>query len=114
MDTSALNGLRGLLSLHVMLAHYFNTSKYSWFGPPGSDMNIFYLLSGFSLGLTYINKSLEGGVLKFYKNRMARIIPVFYLIEFLGIYHAQYEGKFFIGGKMPWRRLARVFSLTTT
>ena len=78
IDTRALDGLRGLAAIHVVVGHFLSS------GFPGMEMSLFYLLSGFTLALGYgRRKSEDSGswtnTLKFYQNRFARTAPSFYL-----------------------------------
>ena len=115
-DKGSLNGLRGILSFHVMVYHacsFLGTRpKLNFYG--NIDMPLFFLLSGFSLSLTYggrkwdvssltcRNTNTEGasGVTyaetpskqssifdawEFYKKRMIRILPLHYLGIILGL-----------------------------
>ena len=108
LDHGALNGLRGLFSLHIALDHIIsNTCEKSI---PSTNlygnvhMPFFYLLSGFSLTLAYggtlwkevcvvrkittsftnsmeiSNKIPNAFALKtFYWNRITRVLPLYYL-----------------------------------
>ena len=96
LDKGALNGLRGFLSLHIMLFHALPRPFPS--SPPlnlyaAIDMPFFFLLSGFSLAISNGNqckKLIENkprpseyfqnfNYSKFYKNRCIRILPLHYL-----------------------------------
>jgi len=96
VDGKALDGLRGLISIHVMAHHYFQ--RFTFINIQGQlEMNMFYILSGFCLTLGYGKtlwkgtswlKGLQGffPALAFYRNRAARIVPMFYLSNLLGYY----------------------------
>ena len=95
LDKGALNGLRGFLSLHIMLFHALPRPVPSY--PPLNlyatlDMPFFFLLSGFSLAISNGNQceKLKNqtrpsvnfqsfNYRKFYKNRCIRILPLHYL-----------------------------------
>ena len=90
IDTLALDGLRGLASVHVVVGHFLHT------GCPAIEMSLFYLLSGFTLTLAYgRRKTEESSCTKtsmFYKNRFARTAPSFYianLVAFIQMYKFQ-------------------------
>ena len=52
IDTGALDGLRGLAALHVMCGHWTrHWTKQDL--QPSLEMPLFYLLSGFTLNLSY-------------------------------------------------------------
>ena len=80
---SSHNGLRGLLAVHVTLFHYLN--MLDW--PEGGintggniHMPFFFLLSGFSLASVHPTVT---SVSRFWRNRAARCIPLFWLCSFL-------------------------------
>ena len=78
IDTRALDGLRGIAALHVMVGHFLET------GCPAVEMTLFYLLSGYSLALAYgARRNEEGSFVRqtvwFYWNRFVRTAPSFYL-----------------------------------
>jgi len=106
-----LGGLRGLAAFHVMLLHYFLYSRYEVM-VRGSNlysrihlqasvqMPLFFLLSGFSLALGYGGKQwsiklpwqrldAEGEVrfdyARYYRNRFARVAPIYYLSQIVFI-----------------------------
>ena len=109
IDTKALNGLRGILSVHIMIFHALLYSK-SQINILGSvQMSLFFLISGFIFGLSegkqkYLTtkcctelksyadhenedetgfKHFDGK--NFYQRRMARILPLFYLTNLICI-----------------------------
>ena len=75
VDTRALDGLRGVAALHVMVGHFVHS------GCPALQMTLFYLLSGYTLTLAYGGRSTwsQSDILMFYWNRIVRIAPSFYL-----------------------------------
>ena len=96
VDLSAHQGLRGLLSLYVMIYHYFWYSTLQWELHGSALMPPFFVLSGFSLAVGYGSKPLAPGSAccgeaadgdraldwrAFYRNRAARILPTHYLMN---------------------------------
>ena len=78
IDTRALDGLRGVAALHVVVGHFVQS------GCVALEMTLFYLLSGYTLTLAYGGRKgkLENcwsDILIFYWNRLVRIVPSFYL-----------------------------------
>ena len=73
-----LDGLRGMAILLVMLYHYFTGFGIFDFGWTG--VNLFFVLSGYLLTerlYPYLkDKKL---ILKFYVNRIVRIVPIYFL-----------------------------------
>lgn len=78
----ALDGLRGLAIILVVLLHNFGYTSYFFFGWLGVD--IFFVLSGFLITQIILRSVHEPGFLrKFYIRRALRIAPVYYLTLFL-------------------------------
>ncbi len=73
-----LDGLRGVAILMVIAFHYFPNVYLFKFGWAGVDL--FFVLSGFLISsrlVPYIND--KGIILQFYRNRLLRIIPLYFL-----------------------------------
>lgn len=89
VQMTAHNGLRGLLAVWVMVFHCVLYSDYPIDLQGSSFMPFFFLLSGFSLVVTYGGKTEEDGIFtdkkSFYRNRFARAFPVYYVCTFLAI-----------------------------
>ena len=78
INTQALDGLRGLAAVIVLVGHFVNR------GFAGIVMTLFYLLSGYSLTLAYGRRETEDetswiNARKFYLNRYIRTAPSFYI-----------------------------------
>ena len=86
VNMNSHNGLRGLCSVWIMMYHFLKMSI--GFDILGNiAMPIFFILSGFSLSVVY-GASVEGksyflNIAEFYRNRFARIYPVYILTTFL-------------------------------
>jgi len=101
INTTALNGLRGFLSVRIMLFHSLLYSKLQWNILGSVDMTFFFLISGFVLGLNEgkqrysltpccgeLRKSQNGNHFdgkNFYQRRMARTLPLYYLLNLMCI-----------------------------
>ena len=106
--STALNGLRGLAAFHIMIFHYISESEELAAAAVEVNLNgslqmpLFFLLSGFSLALAYgktewnvkcccccgQNQEEEKELPSFkswdfYRNRFARIGPLYYLTSLL-------------------------------
>src|SRR4030095_1290908 len=74
----ALDGLRGIAILLVVIYHNFGFINYSSFGWLGGDL--FFVLSGFLITDILINTVGKPGYLQnFYIRRVLRIFPLYYL-----------------------------------
>ncbi|MGQ0739288.1 MAG: acyltransferase family protein [Bacteroidota bacterium] len=74
----ALDGLRGVAILLVVLLHNFGFMNYFFFGWLGVDL--FFVLSGFLITDILLNTVGQPGFLRnFYMRRILRIFPLFYL-----------------------------------
>lgn len=88
IDTDALNGLRGIVAIHIAIGHY------SGFGLGvdllgGTSLSLFYLLSGYIMTIGYASKLINPNerqrdnakVLnkrRFMVNRVARLCPLYW------------------------------------
>lgn len=82
VDTLALNGLRGIASISIMLHHYG-----IWIGD--LVVPLFFVISGYLHG---ISDGLKYGKKHYYQRRIARILPMFYFSNFIMI-----PIKYFVG-----------------
>ncbi len=81
----ALDGLRGLAILLVIIYHNFGFINYFFFGWLGVDL--FFVLSGFLITDILLNSAGKPHYLKnFYTRRLLRIFPLYYLALLLFIY----------------------------
>ena len=97
IDTTALTGLRGFLAVHVCVFHAFLYSDLEWNLCGSNAMPPFFVLSGFCLVLAYGRSprerheccretcatgpgAPEPWARKFYRARMSRILPLYYLL----------------------------------
>lgn len=81
----ALDGLRGLAILLVIIYHNFGFINYFFFGWLGVDL--FFVLSGFLITAILLNTAGQPDFLKnFYTRRFLRIFPLYYLALLLFIY----------------------------
>lgn len=81
----ALDGLRGLAILLVIVYHNFGFINYFFFGWLGVDL--FFVLSGFLITDILLNTAGQPHFLKnFYTRRLLRIFPLYYLALLLFMY----------------------------
>jgi len=78
-----LDGLRGLLTISVMLSHYFGEVRHGFhFAMCGwVAVDMFFILSGFLIGKLILERHHHGNFfLVFYIRRFLRIIPVYFIV----------------------------------
>eukprot|EP00238_Polyblepharides_amylifera_P004091 CAMPEP_0196590754 /NCGR_PEP_ID=MMETSP1081-20130531/67438_1 /TAXON_ID=36882 /ORGANISM="Pyramimonas amylifera, Strain CCMP720" /LENGTH=243 /DNA_ID=CAMNT_0041913943 /DNA_START=40 /DNA_END=768 /DNA_ORIENTATION=- len=110
VDLKALSGLRGLVAMHILIFHCFIYSEFRFNLQGSVSMPIFFLLSGFTLAITYRDVKFQDccrthtetqaavsanehvatparvmSPAKFYRNRFARVAPVYYLTTLLTV-----------------------------
>ena len=79
-DMDALEGLRGILALHVMFYHTNTIPPNEFF--TATAMSFFIVLSGFSCARGYASTNWSIiSVLRFYRKRLVRIFPVHLLAQ---------------------------------
>lgn len=86
IDGSALVGLRGLASLHVMVYHY--VAEYTWAKVDVVgylQIPTFFLLSGFCLTLGYGSQYKSLRPSDFYLTRVSRLYPIYLTANLLGL-----------------------------
>ena len=88
ISTDAFTGLRGLAAVWIMIFHCFQLIETPVDLQGSSLMPLFFLLSGFSLTLSYRpiqNSRTSIPFFSFYRNRVARAYPVYLLWNLLSI-----------------------------
>jgi len=90
VSMDAHTGLRGILALHVALFHFVLFSDLKIPSCGNVQMPFFFLLSGFSLAVIYGDQEFDfktnwKALKRFYRNRLARCLPLFYLCNAVGI-----------------------------
>jgi peptidoglycan/LPS O-acetylase OafA/YrhL len=102
VDMDGHTGLRGVVSVYVVLFHCVLYSTLGWNWQGSAQMPIFFLLAGYSIAVVYGSKPLAGpcgrggapgepepawkvSACAFWQNRCARIAPMYYLGQVLGV-----------------------------
>jgi peptidoglycan/LPS O-acetylase OafA/YrhL len=77
-------GIRGLLAFYILLFHALAFST-DWNLQGSALMPVFYLLAGYSLAIVYGNQRPRFDVKHYYRNRLARIAPVYYVTMLIAL-----------------------------
>jgi len=92
MRINALDYLRGLMALCIMIYHYFSWTFHGYdsgtfLGVMGVyGVSIFYILSGLTLYHVYHNKLRVSNLFSFFVKRVFRILPLLWLSILLNIF----------------------------
>ncbi len=84
----ALDGLRGLAILLVLVCHFFfkiGIFKLGWIG-----VDLFFVLSGYLITSRFIRQPINFNLVKlFYRNRILRILPLYFafILFFMGVWY---------------------------
>ena len=81
---TAHTGLRGLLALYIMLFHAMAYSA-GWNLHGSALMPVFFLLAGYSLAIVYGKQRHRFDIGQYYRNRFARIAPVYYVAMLIAL-----------------------------
>lgn len=103
MKIPQLTFTRFLAALSIIIFHFarnlypYNTDLLKFLVKQANiGVSFFYVLSGFVMIIAYANKS-EINFIEYFKNRIARILPVYYLAIILNIlYYIEYKKAFLI------------------
>ena len=80
----AHTGIRGLLAFYIMLFHALEFSA-GWNLHGSALMPAFFLLAGYSLAIVYGKRQPGFDVKHYYRNRFARIAPVYYVTMLIAL-----------------------------
>jgi peptidoglycan/LPS O-acetylase OafA/YrhL len=80
----AHTGIRGLLAFYIVLFHALAYSA-GWNLHGSALMPVFFLLAGYSLAIVYGKQPSRFDVKHYYRNRFARIAPVYYVAMLLAL-----------------------------
>lgn len=97
----ALDGLRGVAALVVVISHSANAGLLpEVFGRGLGQMGValFYVLSGFLMGYLYLNRKFtEQEIRNFLVSRVARVLPLYYLVVLLAAGLLIFTGDSLVG-----------------
>ena len=80
----AHTGIRGLLVFYIMLFHALAFST-GWNLHGSALMPVFFILAGYSLAIVYGKQQPRFNVKHYYRNRLARITPVYYVTMLIAL-----------------------------
>ena len=80
----AHTGIRGLLAFYIMLFHALAFST-GWNLHGSALMPVFFLLAGYSLAIVYGKRQPSFKAKHYYRNRLARIAPVYYVTMLIAL-----------------------------
>lgn len=81
--------LRGIAAIMVVLSHIsmkgnqHHIDSLQWFKIGGSGVDLFFIISGFIMCYTTHDKNIS--TIKFLRNRLERIIPLYWLLSFFAL-----------------------------
>jgi peptidoglycan/LPS O-acetylase OafA/YrhL len=103
----ALDGLRGLCAVSVLLFHVGRWFNMYWLSTnSGLAVDLFFCLSGFVLPLAYTSRFDKLNILTFMRGRLIRLSPTIVLATLLGAGYVVF--RISLGHvSIPWRSLAR-------
>jgi peptidoglycan/LPS O-acetylase OafA/YrhL len=83
---SALDAIRGIGAVAVMLLHFASLNGLSWMPRAWIAVDLFFILSGFVLMHSYSQKITDGRLnfLAFFKIRLIRLMPLYLVGLVLG------------------------------
>jgi peptidoglycan/LPS O-acetylase OafA/YrhL len=80
----AHTGMRGLLAFYILLFHALAFSA-GWDLHGSALMPVFFLLAGYSLAIVYGKQRPRFDVKHYYRNRFARIAPIYYVTMLIAL-----------------------------
>ncbi len=106
----AHTGIRGLLAFYILL---FHTLMYStgWNLHGSALMPVFFLLAGYSLAIVYGNRLPTFEVRHYYRNRFARIAPVYYAVMLIALPLAVFGRSWVSPSDIGWVFATNIFAV---
>ena len=80
----AHTGIRGLLAFYIVMFHALAFST-GWNLHGSALMPVFFILAGYSLAIVYGKQQPRFNVKHYYRNRLARITPVYYVTMLIAL-----------------------------
>jgi len=106
----AHTGMRGLLAFYIMLFHalFYSTG---WNLHGSALMPVFFLLAGYSLAIVYGKQRPRFDVKHYYRNRFARIAPVYYVTMLFALPLAVFGHSWVSPSNIGWAFATNIFAV---
>lgn len=106
----AHTGIRGLLAFYIMLFHALFYSA-GWNLHGSALMPVFFLLAGYSLAIVYGKQQSKFDVKDYYRNRFARIAPVYYVAMLIALPLAVFGRSWVSQSDIGWVFATNLFAV---
>ncbi|MGD8931971.1 MAG: acyltransferase, partial [Chromatiales bacterium] len=106
----AHSGIRGLLAFYIMLFHALLFSS-GWNLQGSALMPVFFLLAGYSLAIVYGKQGSGFNVKHYYRNRFARLAPVYYVVMLIALPLAVYGHGWVSPSDIGWVFVTNLFAV---
>ena len=106
----AHTGIRGLLAFYIMLFHAVMFST-GWNLHGSALMPVFFLLAGYSLAIVYGTQLPKFDVKRYYRNRFARIAPVYYVVMLIALPLAVFGHGWVPPSDIGWVLATNIFAV---
>ena len=103
-------GIRGLLAFYIMLFHALAFSV-GWNLHGSALMPVFFLLAGYSLAIVYGKQRARFNVKRYYRNRLARIAPVYYVTMLMALPLAVFGHGWVPPSDIGWVLVSNLFTV---
>ncbi len=106
----AHSGIRGLLAFYIVLFHAVAYST-GWNLHGSALMPVFFLLAGYSLAIVYGKQWPAFDMKRYYRNRIARIAPVYYATMLMALPLAVFGYGWVSASEIGWVFATNLFAL---
>ncbi len=106
----AHTGIRGLLAFYIMLFHALAFST-RWNLHGSALIPVFFLLAGYSLAIVYGKQRPRFDIKHYYRNRLARIAPVYYVTMLIALPLAVFDHGWVSPSDIGWAFATNLFAI---
>lgn len=107
---TAHTGIRGLLAFYIMLFHALAFST-NWNLHGSALMPVFFLLAGYSLAIVYGKQRSRFNLKHYYRNRIARIFPIYYVAMLIALPLAVFDHGWVSPSDIGWVFATNLFAV---